>query len=411
MPSNAKLNLLPLFLSIFVDSIGWGVVFPVFDTLIIGNVTGILPTTTSLVARNVYFELLIGVYCLGMFLASPVLGSYSDHYGRKKLLIISLLGGAVGFFICAFGVGQKSIILLFIGRIVSGLTAGNMTIAQAAIADQSNAETMPKRLGLIVLANGIGFACGPVIGGLFFDQHLWHHVSYLSPFLITGVGLLVVALALVSFFHESFAGNAEQKTSILLGFKQVYQVFTLRRVRNFFIVLSFFFISYTIFFSNIPIFLKTRFSTGGTATGYLMTYFAIIFTLGLIWLYPKVTAKFSLKAITLVSVAIQIVGYLVFSLLHNQVLVWLILIPIALTVPFIYVSQVSLISFNTDANDQGKAMGVVGSVIALTWGLGPFLAGVLVARGIGWVYVASIFLMALALLNTVLKEKSNNRNA
>ena len=392
--------------------------FPVFDTLIIGNVTGILPATTSLVTRNVYFELLIGIYCLGMFLASPVLGSYSDHYGRKKLLIISLLGGAVGFFICALGVWEKSISLLFIERIISGLTAGNMTIAQAVIADQSNAETMPKRLGLIVLANGIGFACGPVIGGLFFDQYLWYHVSYLSPFLINGVGLLVVSLVLISLFHESFPGNIGRKTSVLLGFKQVYQTFTLHRVRNFFIVLSFFFISYTIFFisytiffSNIPIFLKMRFSTGGTATGYLMTYFAIIFTIGLIWLYPKMTAKFSLKAITLVSVAIQIVGYFVFSLLHNQVLVWLILIPIALTVPFIYVSQVSLISLNTNANDQGKVMGVIGSVIALTWGLGPFLACALVEKGIGWVYVVSIFLMMITLLNIVFKEKSNNKTA
>ena len=83
MTTEGKFNLLPLFLSILVDSLGWGVAFPVFDTLIIGNVIGILPADTSLLLRNVYFESLIGVYCLGMFLASPVLGSYC--YRKVKM--------------------------------------------------------------------------------------------------------------------------------------------------------------------------------------------------------------------------------------------------------------------------------------------------------------------------------------
>ena len=366
-----NLNILPLFLSILVDSVGWGVVFPVFDTLIIGNVVGILPVDTSLLMRNVYFELLIGVYCLGMFLASPVLGSYSDRYGRKKLLVLSLLGGAIGFLICGLGIWRMSIALLFLGRIVSGLTAGNFAIAQAAIADQSDEKTFPKYLSLIVLANGIGFACGPVIGGLLFDQNIWHHVSYLSPFIIMAMGLLIVALLLNFLFHESFSGDRKQATNLWLGVRQVYQAFALPRVRIYFIVLLFFFIGYTIFFSNLPIFLKTRFAAGGTSVGYLMTYFAIIFTLGLIWILPKLTARFSLRGISLVSIVIQVIGYLIFLFSYNEILIWLVLAPLALTIPFVYVNQVSLISANTESNNQGKMMGVVGSVIALTWGGGP----------------------------------------
>ncbi len=112
--NKSSFNIIPLFLVILIDSVGWGVAFPVFEPLLVGNVTGILSSTTGIGLRNFYYEMVIAVYCICMFLGSPVLGSLSDRYGRKIILQVSMLGAALGLFCCALGSLWSSIVLILV---------------------------------------------------------------------------------------------------------------------------------------------------------------------------------------------------------------------------------------------------------------------------------------------------------
>jgi len=105
-----------------------------------------------------------------MFVGAPILGDLSDQIGRKKVLLICLLGTACGFFICAIGIKYAIVSVLIVGRGLGGLMAGCMPIAQAAIIDISTPENKLKNISSITLALCLGFAIGPMVGG-YFSNH------------------------------------------------------------------------------------------------------------------------------------------------------------------------------------------------------------------------------------------------
>jgi DHA1 family tetracycline resistance protein-like MFS transporter len=318
------------------------------------------------------------------------------------MLVFSLLGAALGFLICAYGVSVHNLWLLFAGRLVSGLTAGNFAIAQAAITDMSTPETTPSRIGYLVLSNGLGFSLGPVMGALLINYH---------PLLIVALMIVITAIMLAATFNESFTFQGQSVMGVGATIKTYVDSFFGKKVRLLFTSLLFYMVAYTLFFTNLPYFLKARFMEGGTSTGYMLTYFAIIFTIGLLVVLPRLTKRFSLQSIVLVSLWVQIVFYAVFYSMTHQVTVLLVLVPIAISVPFIYVSFVSLISGRTEQANQGKVMGAVGSVIAIAWGVGPIAAGFLASMRILDVFAVAIALMVIALCFLIVFMKKNHEVA
>lgn len=145
-----------IFATILLDAMGIGLIIPVLPDVLRRFSTD--PATVS-----AWFGAFIGAYALMQFLASPVLGSLSDRYGRKPILLISLLGAALDYVFMAFA---PTLPLLFIGRLISGLTGASMTVASSYMADISDDRTRSANFGMIGAGWGIGFILGPLIGGL-----------------------------------------------------------------------------------------------------------------------------------------------------------------------------------------------------------------------------------------------------
>src|SRR5438094_612151 len=146
--------LVVIFTTVFIDLLGFGIVIPVLPFYAEGTRFNAAPRTVGL---------LFASYSIMQLIFSPVLGRLSDKYGRRPVLLISIIGTGIGFLILGFA---KTLWMLFAGRILDGITGGNISTAQAYIADITSKEDRAKGMGLIGAAFGLGFVFGPAIGGV-----------------------------------------------------------------------------------------------------------------------------------------------------------------------------------------------------------------------------------------------------
>src|SRR3989440_10268699 len=146
--------LLVIFVTVFIDLVGFGIVIPVLPYYAEGTKFGATPSQGGL---------LFASYSIMQLIFAPVLGRLSDKHGRRPVLLASLLGTALGFFILGFA---PTLWMLFLGRFIDGVSGGNISTAQAYIADVTTKENRAKGMGLIGAAFGLGFVFGPAIGGI-----------------------------------------------------------------------------------------------------------------------------------------------------------------------------------------------------------------------------------------------------
>jgi DHA1 family tetracycline resistance protein-like MFS transporter len=167
-----------IFVTVFIDLVGFGIVIP------------LLPFYASRFGASPFaIGVLFASYSLMQLVFSPVLGRLSDRHGRRPVLLVSLLGTALGFLILGFA---DTLFLLFVGRIIDGISGANISTAQAYVADVTTPENRAKGMGLVGAAFGLGFIFGPAIGG---TLSLW---GKSVPFFFAG-GLALANAALLYF--------------------------------------------------------------------------------------------------------------------------------------------------------------------------------------------------------------------
>lgn len=150
-----KASLWFILVTVFLDAIGLGLVFPILPALLREFVSDTAQSTKL-------YGLFVAVYALMQFIASPILGALSDRYGRRPILLASLVGAGLDYIMMALA---PNLSLLFIGRVISGLTGASMTVASAYVSDTSDDSNRAGRFGLINAAFGVGFIIGPALGG------------------------------------------------------------------------------------------------------------------------------------------------------------------------------------------------------------------------------------------------------
>lgn len=187
--------MLTLFLTVFVDTVGFGIVLPLLPYF--AQRYGAAADTVTL---------LVAVFTAAQFTFGPIWGRLSDRYGRRPILLVTLFGTMVGYALLAF---SDSLLMIFVARAVTGAMGANVAVVQAYVADVTGAEQRARGMGRIGAANGLGFVTGPVIGGLFAGGSAVHPI-FTVPFLIAaGLSGIAFAMALVT-VRESLA--REQRT-------------------------------------------------------------------------------------------------------------------------------------------------------------------------------------------------------
>lgn len=364
-----------LFLTVIAEVISFGVLIPIVPLLLTEPSSSyfMLPAQYSIQQGYLLLGLLIGLYPLGQFLATPILGEISDIYGRKKVIQISIMGTVVASLIFGYGIMAGNLAILFLSRIVNGLTGGLISIAQATIADITENKNKSKNFGIIGAAFGTGFILGPFLGG-FLSSSFHPLFTATTPFWFAAA-LSFVSMIYSSIRLEETSPMESKKINWMKPFTQLKKGLNLPGLRKIFGTNFFYFSGFAFFTTFIPVYLVKKFGFTQFDTGNFFLYIGLIVIFGQLVVVPKMFARF--KEENVMPFTLFFTGFFIFlqpvpqSLIPFMAAVTLFSINNSLT----QVSLNTLVSNNATQKDQGLALGTNQSVRALGNAIPSILSG------------------------------------
>jgi DHA1 family tetracycline resistance protein-like MFS transporter len=197
-------SLLPVLLTYFLDNFGLAIVYPIFTPLLVKSEHFFLSSSAPIFERTVLLGLLIAAFPLAQFFGAPLIGQFSDRFGRKRAFYITVLGTGIGYTCTAISIMNHSLIGLFFSRFSTGLFAGNLTLCLAAIADMSHDDaTRTRNFSLISAIGGLSFIIAIAFGGILSDPGISHHFNPSFPFWITALLSYLNLGCVILLFHET----------------------------------------------------------------------------------------------------------------------------------------------------------------------------------------------------------------
>lgn len=364
------------------------------NMLALGIVVPLLPyLADSTGATELQTGLLVAAYPLSQLFGAPLLGRLSDRYGRKPVLMASVFGTAVGFVILALA---GSLSVLFLGRIVDGLTGGNINVAQAYITDVTDRTERGRALGLIGAAFGLGFVIGPVTGGLLAE------ISYATPAWL-GAGLALLNMAAVALFlPESLTAEARAKRTHkrraifdISGFRaalahpRVRPVLTVRTATG---------ISFAIFETMFSLWALTTLGFKPGQTGMFLGLLGLSSALIQGGLIGRLTKRFSDDALLMTAILVSGVCLGAWGFVRSVPLLLVIIPPLAFGLAVGQTMMTSILSKSVAREEVGSMLGVQTSIMSLTRVIAPIIGGFLLENTTPWApgLLAGVLTLAVA---------------
>ncbi|MCH9613693.1 MAG: Tetracycline resistance protein, class B [Chlamydiia bacterium] len=394
----------PALLAIMIDSMGFTLVYPMLTAIFASK--AFLPADTAVELRNFYLGLGYLLYPLGMFFGASFLGDLSDLWGRKRVLVISILGLFVSYFLMGFGVSFASLLALLLGRFFSGLMAGSQPIAQAAIVDQSTPETKALNMSFITFALSIGLTVGPLIGSFASE------VNLSSPFYVVGFLCLVNVLWLLIGFKETYRESTAGKIDWLRPVTIFIDVAKHPGVSYLCLAFLLMQVGFGIYLPFCSVFLQKYFDYHVFGLGLFMAWVGLIFTLSLVFVTRLLFKRHKVYNLVTIFLFLTAVGLIGSSFASIEWVFWAFAIPIAGGDILAYTTMLTCFSDEAHESKQGWAMGVASAVIAVSWTISGLFANLLPLLGVeGILFVGGLFMLASALMMTRYSVKRRRQQA
>lgn len=369
--------LLVIFLTILVNLIGFGIIIPLLPFY-----------ATTFGASPLVVGLLFASFSLAQLFASPLLGAWSDRWGRRPILIFSLVGTVVSFVMLAVA---HSLTMLFAARIVDGLSGGNITTARAYIGDIATEENRAKSFGILGAAFGLGFIIGPALGGLF------AHISYTAP--IWAAAAITVMATFLAWF---WLPETVHRVNAVAGspWKALRELSGRPNLRRLLAIDFMYWSSFGVYQTTFALFGAHRFGFDATHTGYLLAAFGFLGVLVQVGLVGPIVKQLGEKQTLMAGLIFAAIGWGGSAMTYSLWVFIAMLVPGAIGIGLCNPSLVSLVSGAAGRHEQGRVQGAAGALESLGRTIGPVWGnGALQFLGEGAAYgSAALVLLATAAL-------------
>ncbi len=375
-------RLTSILLVVFIDLLGFSLILPLLPYY--ANKYGASDTVTGL---------LVASYAVMQLIGAPILGRLSDRFGRRPVLLITVAGTSAGFLLLALAdpIGQFLattfapdaasafvVFVLFISRMVDGLTGGNLSVAQAYITDVTDEKDRAKGLGMIGAAFGLGFIIGPAVGGLLSQ---W---GYAVP-AYSAAALTLINLILIYFWLPeslSAARRAEIKAAPQVPFTPAALLAALRRPYSGSLLTTRFFfgLAFSLLQTIFALYALRRFNLSARDTGFVLTYVGVLSVVVQGFLVGKLTARFRDDLLIPVAVGVMALALLGWAWAPSVSWLLVILAPVAASGGILNTLLSSTLTKAVHRDEVGGILGLGASIDSATRIIAPILGGVLIER-------------------------------
>lgn len=382
----------------------------VISVIAIVNALGygiIIPLQYAYVARfginTFWMGMLFAAFSLAQFISTPIIGRLSDRFGRKPLLLYSVLGTAVSFLLFAMG---KSAPMLFFARILDGISGGNISVAQAVISDTTEPKERAKWFGILGAAFGFGFVFGPAIGGIL------SNITLEAPFYFAAIISLLGALMVGFMLKETLSKeNTEHKP--------VKAMFDLRHLASALfepyvgLLLMATFISafaFAIFILGFQAFTNDILKLSPTNISLLFVIFGVIGLIMQGFGIGRLMKRFKEVPLLITGVAVSCVSFFVMGVSYTFQTFIIASIGLAIGNSLMMPLITSLISKHTKKEDQGGIMGINQSYMSLANIVGPIIGGALATKSVHYAFFGAGGVLVLMLFLTMIIARESGKH-
>jgi DHA1 family tetracycline resistance protein-like MFS transporter len=390
-----------IFLIVFMDLLGFGIIIPLLPFYIKGYEENALKVT-----------LLFSVYSICQFVGAPILGMLSDRYGRKPVLTLSQVGSAAGYVLLAMATqvqwGSETIVLaiVYASRVIDGFTGGNISTAQAYVSDVTTPENRAKGMGVLGAAFGIGFTLGPAVGGI-----LGHFDPSLPAYFAAGFSLVAALLTQLKLPESRPAAPAEAEAWL---HPSRFGPIVRRPVLMQLLAISFCAMAaFVMMESTVALFLAKEqpagFGFGKLGVGAFFAFAGLVISVVQGGLIGRLTKRFGDWPLAIAGPMLVAVGMALFTATAWHAWLPLLLLAGAFNATGRSLQQPtvsSLISKFSDPRDHGAVFGLYHGLLSLARVAGPLVAGLAYhwLRNTGQFIVAAAIVIAMSLWTLMLRQ-------
>jgi MFS family permease len=353
-----KRNLIIIGIIAFINALGYGIIIPIIYTY-----------SRKFGLNDFQNGLLFALFSICQFLATPVIGKLSDKYGRRPLLILSIAGTAVSFFMAAFA---PSAFFLYLARALDGITAGNIPVASAVISDSTDHTNRAKGFGIIGASFGFGMFFGPIISGLTlgFGMNV--------PFIIAGIITIIATIATAIMLPETNKHIGQQiDLKHVFNFSKLYSSLFDKKIGLTLIIILLYSLAFGLFiFAFQPLSVKVLKFSPQTISA-IFTMFGLIGFVTQAYAVHKLVKKFGETKILTFMIAVATLGFFEFYLVTQHVYFIIACVAFSFANSIINPLLTTILSKEVDAKSQGEIMGLSSSYVSLGTIFGPIIGGLL----------------------------------
>ncbi len=382
-PPRSPLGL--IFLTLFIDMVGFGIVIPVLPLYAEGSRINATPSQLAWI---------VGIYSLLQLVCSPLFGKWSDRVGRKPVLVVSILGTAIGFVVLG---AAQTVWMLILGRIIDGVSGGNISTAMACIADVTTKENRSRNMGLVGAAFGLGFMLGPALGGV-----LSKHFGLATPFYFAAALALLNALLVWLRLPETLTAASRERAKERATISEVFHGGRAGMIAAILASQLASVTGFSIMTALFALYCEKRFHYDAAQVGYILAYVGLLGVLFQGGLLRRLLKKPIEKELAVIGAAVLAVSMAALPFTHTLGVLLAVCFGISLGNSFVTPTLNGLASRTTDAHCQGRLLGLMQSAGSLGRFLGPMIAFRLIVETADADYARTSFFASAAILTLAL---------